>query len=415
MGRRMKESTMTQYYYRAVDPQGEAATGTMEAPSARHVTQVLQERGLTVNEVGEVNPKPSLLRAAHSLTWEDLHLFNEQLRAIVKGGLPLALSLKHLAADLQGSRLKPVLERLHADLERGESFETAMEKQRGAFPHVFLAMVRAGESTGNLAGVLQLMTDYSSRMVVMKNTLQTALVYPVLVLVASLCVLWFLIAQVVPEFEGIFKEFGGRLPAPTAFWIGMSRHLRAEWSTWCVAVAATLIVLHLARRIIERKESGRAWLDSLKMHLPVVGRTVYLVAMGRFSRTLGMLLASRVPILESLELAASVSGSAQLERAAGEASLSVAGGERIADALSRTRLFSHHFCWLLSASEERGEMEVALESYADACQREVTMRDKMMGLFVVPLLAVVMGLLVGSLVISLYLPIFSLGDMIGMG
>jgi len=406
---------MTQYSYRAVDSEGQDLSGTMEGSSTRHVAQILQERGLTVNEVRETYPKRGLLRVVQSLTWDDIEICCQHLHSIAKGGMPLGPPLKHLAEDLRNPRLKPVLERMHQDLENGVSLEEAVERQRGAFPRVFPAILRAGEASGNLAGVLQLLVEYAARMVQLKNTLQTVMIYPMLLIFASALVLWFLMVKVVPVYAEIFRDFGTKLPAPTVFWVGVSDGLSAMGWEWVLVLGGAVAALYGVRRLLERTQTGRVWSDTILLHLPGIGRTYYLVSAGRFARTLSLLLTSRVPILNSLELAGSVSGSAQIERAAEEAAVGVAGGERLSDALGRTKLFGAHFRWLLSTGEDRGEAETALDSFADACQREVMLRDKMLGLFIAPALIVIMGILIGSIVISLYLPIFSLGDAIGMG
>ncbi len=405
---------MTQYSYRAVDSEGHDMSGSMEASSARHATQVLQERGLTVNEVQETHPRRGLLGVVHSLTWDDLEIFCQHLTSIAKGGLPLGPPLKHLADDLQNPRLKPVLETMHRDLENGASLEEAVDKQRNAFPLVFPAILRAGEASGNLPGVLQLLLDYTTRMVQLKNNLQTVMVYPLLLIVASACVLGFLMVKVVPVYTEIFSDFGTRLPAPTQFWVSVSQMVSSMGMGWLLVLPFAAAAWFGVRRVVDRTQAGRAWADTLLLHLPGIGRTYYLVAAGRFARTLSLLLTSRVPIVTSLELAGSVSGSVQIERAAMEAAVGVSGGERLSDALGRTRLFGAHFRWLLSTGEDRGEAETALDSFADACQREVSLRDRMLGIFIAPAVVVIMGLLIGSIVISLYLPIFSLGDAIGL-
>lgn len=403
---------MTEFRYRAVDSQGEAVTGTMEAVTAHEATQALSEKGLTVNAVIEAHPQRGIPNRNRPLSWDDLQIFTEQLASIVKGGLPLAQSLHFLAQDLRHPRLKFLLEALHADLDKGESLETAIARQGDAFPKVFTAMVRAGESTGNLAGVTQLMADYSSRRVQMKNALQVTLAYPVLVTIACAAVLSFLLIKVVPVYANIFAEIGGQLPAPTRFWVGLSREFAASWPFWFGGALFLALVLQLTRRILARSESGILWLDTVRMRMPGIGRMFYLAAAGRFARTLSLLLVSRVPVVESLQLAGAVSGSPLLQQAVDAAARAVSGGERMADALNKTGLFSAHFCWLLATGEERGEAEAALESYAEACEREVQMRDRIMGLLFMPVTVVLLGLLVGSLAISLYLPIFTLGDAI---
>ncbi len=405
---------MTTYRYRAVDDAGNAVTGTMEEQSAHRVTRRLQERGLTVTSVEEMHRERGLLRASRQLTWDELHLFTLQLASVARSGLPLTPALKALAKDLRSPRLKAVLDRLHHDLNRGLSLDEAINNQHELFPRVFAAVMLAGERTGNLAGVLQLLCAYTGRMVNMKNTIQMSMAYPVMVLAVAAALTSFLLLKVVPVFGEILTEFGGSLPWFTQRCIRISDFLVIHWVDVMIAIALAVIFLRIVVWSLQRHESGRAWLDWATLHLPVIGRLRYTMAVARFARSLGLLLQARVPVLDSLELAAAVSGSPQLQRAVDEAVIEVAGGERIADALSHTGFFSHQYCWLLSTGEERGEADTALESIADGLDREAMMHDRLLGALMTPVLIVVLGVLIGSIVVAMYWPLFQGFSMVGM-
>ncbi len=403
---------MALYKYRALDVEGKPVEGTIEESSAHRVTKVLQERGLTVNTVEELHRERGLLRVSKRLSWDELNVLTDQLVSVARSELPLAPAVKALAADLRSSRLKPVLDQLHKDLEQGVSLEDAITRQHASFPKLFPSVIRAGEKTSNLAGVLQLLCNYTTRMIGVKHTLQLAMAYPVMVLLIGSCVMGFLLVKVVPVFADIFHDFGGQLPWPTQFWVDMGDFMVHRWQAVVVGIAAGYIAARLLRAYLARTQSGSAWLDWLRMHMPVLGHMHYLMAMARFSRTLGMLLASRVPIIESLELAAASSDSPLLQQAVEEASLQVAGGERIADSLSGTGFFGHNFCWLLSTGEERGRAEDALENLANTYDREIATRDKLVGTMAAPIMVLLLGGIIVSLLVSLYLPIFTLGDVI---
>jgi type IV pilus assembly protein PilC len=403
---------MTLYRYRAVDEEGRPVEGTMEEGSARRVTSALQERGLSVNTVEELHKPKGLLRVSSRLTWTELNLFAEQLGAIARSELPLAPSLRALAADLKNPRLKPVLDRLCSDLEHGVALDDAIAAQHQSFPAIFPSLLRAGERTGNLPGVLQALTGYTGRMVNLRNMLQTALAYPAMVIVVTLGILTFMLLKVVPVFADIFKEFGGQLPWPTQFWMNVSTFVVFRWHLVLGAGFAGIALVVFLGKLLKRSESGRCWLDSIHLHVPVLGRLRYLLATARFSRTLGLLLASRVPVLDSLELAAATAESPLLQRAAEEACMRVAAGERIADALRSTGFFGYQFCWLLGVGEGRGQAEEALENIAAGLDRELASRDRMLGVLISPILLVLLGTLLGSVIVSLYLPIYSLGHII---
>ncbi|MCC6143414.1 MAG: type II secretion system F family protein [Candidatus Hydrogenedentes bacterium] len=403
---------MPLYKYRAVDHNGEAVDGTMEGASAHRVTAILQERGLHVSSVDEIGVEPGILRVSGRLTWQELDLLVNQLRSIARGGIPMAPAVKALAEDVQSKRLRPVLERLHKDLDAGASLEEALSRQASQFPPLFVSMVRAGEESGNLSGVLQLLAGYTGRIINLRNTLQVALAYPLVVIVASIFIVNFLLTKVVPVFAEIFSEFGGQLPAPTRLLVALSRLATEDSGRILIILAVFFFALFLMARFLRRFEEGRAWLDWIHLHTPLVGRQHYLLSMARFARTLAVLLQSRVPILEGLSLAAASSGSVQLQRAVDHASVSVAGGATMADAFAHTGFFGPQFCWLLSTSEHRNEAEIALDAIADNAEREAGVRDRMISVMATPVLVVAVGLVIGFIIISMYLPIFSLGDQI---
>jgi len=403
---------MPSYTYRAVDRDGKPVEGTMEAESARAVTAMLRERGLQVNVVEEIGKRPGFFRLKSRLTWQDLDLFNHQLMAIVKSGLPLAPSLRALAEEVKSSRLKRVLDDVRSQIEGGSSLEEAIGRHPDSFSPVYRTMIRAGERTGNLSGVLSQLTTYSSRMVEMKNSIQVAVAYPILVLVACAAIVGFILTRVVPIFAGIYADFGGGLPGPTQLVVAISNFLISNTITVpacvIVAVAAAYAILRRLRRI----ESGRYALDWLKLHVPIFGALYVNASLARFSRSLGLLLASKVPALEGLELASAAAGNAVLRRAVTEGAHLVEGGERISGALASTGFFGHSFCWMLSTAEDRGDVDSALLELADVYERGVTRLDKLILMLVGPVLVIAVGIVIGYLIISLYLPIFMLGDAI---
>jgi len=403
---------MTLYRYRAADHEGNPVEGTMDAPSAHRVVAVLQERGLHVAAVEEANPAPGLRRVSRQLAWQELHFFIEQLGSIVRSGLPLAPSLQSLAADLGRSRLKGAVDRLRIDIERGASLDEAMARQPHVFPHLFTSALRAGEASGNMAGVLQALARYTGRVLQLRGSVRLALTYPVTVLVAAVLIIGFLLVTVVPVYADIFEDFGARMPGPTRFWLALSDGLLHHSRTLVLAVPLCVFGVVLLWRIARRADRGRILGDWLRMHAPIVGTLNYLVALARFCRTLALLLRSGVPVLDSLELAAASTGSAILERAVGEANLLVAGGERLVDALESTKFFGHNFCWMIGTGENRGEVETALESLAESYEREVALRDRLAVALVTPAFIFIIGGIIGFLVVSLYLPIFSLGSAI---
>lgn len=403
---------MAEYRYRAVDDLGQPVEGVMEEASAHRVTSILRERGLTVNTVSPVEPAPGILRVSKRMKWEEVQLFTEQLASVTRSGLPLPPAVRAMSMDLRSPRIQGILHHLHHDLERGLSFEEALARQHDAFPPLYCAIVRAGEKAGNLHGVLQMMSGYAGRMVNLKHQLQLSLAYPFMLMVVAVLIIAFLLTKVVPVYAEIFEEFGGHLPWNTKLLLFLSDVIRYHWTELLTGVSLGVIGLAVLWRLIRRGEGGRRLLESLRIRIPVMGRLYYLLSVARFARTLALLLRSGVPVVESMELAAASSGSANVEFAVGDAALHVASGERISDALGMTGYFGHNFCWLVSTGEERGEADEALDSAADMYERETAVRDRLLATFMAPTIIIITGLIVGFMVIAMYAPIFTIGDVI---
>ena len=404
---------MPLFEYRAVDLEGRAVEGTMDEPSARRVTEMLQERGLQVNSVKEVGRRPGLLqRLRPHLNWEDIDLLNEQLAAITRSGLPIAPSLKALGQDISNRRLKPVLEDIHLQLESGSSLDAAFSRHPASFPPIYRSMLRAGERTGNLSGVLSHLCAYSARMLEVKNGVQEAVAYPILVLMATCAVLGFLMVKVVPTFAEIFQEFGSKLPPLTQQVVDISSFFGRHGLAFLVWTGAGLIVLALGFKSLRRMESGGHAMDWLKLHIPVFGRLFRAASMARFSQSLGLLLASNVPMMESMDLAAAAAGNAVLREAVRDAARRIKGGDSMSAAFESTGKFGHSFCWMIATAEERGEVDGALLNLADSFERSMGRTQRFILTFIGPAAIILLGFIVATMVIALYLPIFTLGDAI---
>jgi type IV pilus assembly protein PilC len=403
---------MPLYTYRAVDHDGKPVEGTMQAESARLATAALKERGLQVNAVEDAEERRGFPRMKQRLTWQDLDLFNHQLLAIVKSGLPLAPSLRALAEEVNSRRLKRVLDDVRVQIEAGSSLEEAISKHPESFSPVYRAMIRAGERTGNLSGVLSQLTAYSSRMVEMKNSIQEAVAYPILILVACAVIVGFILTMVVPICASMYADLGRGLPAPTRFVVDASNFVVGHAITLPACIIGGVVGLCLILRLLHRTEPGRYRLDWLRLRVPIFGAMYSSASLARFSRSLGLLLGSRVPIGESLNLASAVAGNGALRRAAIEGAHLIEGGERISDALASTGFFTHTFCWMLSTAEDRGDVDGAFLELAEVYETGVTRMDKLVLMLVGPILVIAVAIIIGYLVISLYLPIFVLGDAI---
>ncbi len=401
---------MPLFKYRAVDENGRAATGTMEETSARQVTALLRERGLQVNSVEPVEPRWGIPRLGRRLTWEEVSLFNEQLTAITRGNLPLVESLRALAVDIDSPRLRPVFAALQRDLEGGATLEEALVGLERQLPPTYVSAIRAGERTGNLPGVLAMLGEESARMVTLKNDLRAALAYPILVVIAATLVLGFLLRYVVPEFASIFEDFGASLPWVTRFMLDASECVQRNWIFLLSGLGIAVALLFVWWRGFGHGRARSVFMDRVRLLCGPFGRMYYAVSLSRFLRNLAMLEASEVPLVEGLGLSAAASGNAVLVRAVAHATSAVSQGEPLSKAFEDAGFFDHTLCWLLATAEERGDVIETLRHLANMYARNAERLGSALTTAVTPALLVFLGITVGGIVVAMYLPIFSLAD-----
>jgi type IV pilus assembly protein PilC len=305
---------MPQYTYRAADEEGQAFEDTVEAVSAFSLTQHLESEGLRVSSVEFVGLPAPERTPLNRLSWDELRLFTEQLSAITHSGYPLAPALSAMATDLHQPRLRAATDRLRQDIESGASLEDAFRMQEGRFPPLYSALVRAGELTGDLASVLEMMTQHATRMAAVKHRVKMAMAYPTILFVSACAVVLYQLLYIVPVFEDIFGEMKAQLPAPTQFLLLASTFLRGHWPTLTIAAPLVLVCLVALYVFMKRNTKGRRILDACLLYFPGLGIAYHGVVQARFCRTFSLLLGARVPMIDAMLLAGAASGSGVLEQ-----------------------------------------------------------------------------------------------------
>ncbi|MBI5092738.1 MAG: type II secretion system F family protein [Candidatus Hydrogenedentes bacterium] len=368
---------MPNYRYRAVDRSGKPAEGTMTAETSREVIKALEQQELAVSAIEPAEGVSAIPLREKKLTADDLNLLNEQVHAILKSGLPLSASLQNLADDIQNPRLRPVINDLQQGLDRGEPLSDALERHPQSFSPVYRALVGAGEQTGNLTGVFQTLTTYSARSVEFKNRLQETLAYPLFVFFVALAVGMYFLLELFPSSTpldwGLWNEKKHEGLASIANLIETIGYHRGAIAFTALGAALLLAGIMVAAR---STAAGQRALQALGMRTPVIRKLLYDASIARFSNALGMLLASRVPLPESVSLAAAAAGNPRLLAAANNAVASIQAGHGLSESLSATRYFSNTYCWLLRNGEERGAVEQALLGLAEQAEREADKRSR---------------------------------------
>lgn len=410
---------MPEFTYEVLDPDGNLQTGTMEGESPHAVALALSERGFRINTIRPVGKIETAPVKAANLSWKDVTLISEQLEIFTQSHLPLSSAMGLLAKDVHSPKLKAVLEDVHKHLEMGESLDQALSRHADSFPPVFLSLVKAGEQTGNLPGVLSHLATYSNRMTDIRNSMREMLAYPVFLLVATFSILAFLSAAVIPQYAEIYAAAGKADSLPIATKLALSFGEFVRWGGvlgLILKIAAVVGLVLLIRMFLaqKRREAGAVdlFVERMKMRFPVLGPVYTTALIARFCRTLGLLLTNKAQTTESLILAGSTAGGGVFRQAGLDAAMLVSKGETLSSALSQTRLFRPSFVWLLGQAEQHGDMGDSLLNLADICDREVAHWARLASVLMGPLFVALIALLVLFTITAAFLPVFNLSSLV---
>ncbi len=384
---------------------GERRAGELEADNQADALKELRRLRIIV---ASVRPKPKAitltLPGGGGVKTHDLVVFTRQFATMINAGLPLVSCLDILGRQAESKNFGGVVQDTMREVEAGATLSEAMRKHPKAFSDLYVNMIAAGEAGGLLDIILQRLAVYLEKTEELQRRVKGALMYPTVVLVAAVGCTSGMLIFVIPTFANIFADFGGQLPLPTRVVLWMSNALRHFW--W-VFVAAGVGGFAAFKRFTATKR-GKAWFDRVVLRVPVLGTVVQKASIARFTRTLGTLLSSGVPILNGLEITARTAGNAVLEDALDTARVSIRGGETIAAPLRETKVLPPMVTQMISVGEETGQLDEMLGKIADFYEDEVNAAVAALASIIEPVMIVVMGVLVGGMLVAMYLPMFKL-------
>jgi general secretion pathway protein F len=404
---------MPLFEYKAVAPTGETVQGTMEAASVDLVVLKLQEAGnipLQARESGAGGFGLGGLRfGRRGMNAREVGDFTQQMATLLGAGLPLDRSLQVLLDLADGDRVKRAVAEIRDRVREGGSLSEALEEQHGAFNRLFVNMVRAGEVGGTLDVTLSRLTDYLERSRELKDSVISALIYPVLLLVLAAGSLILLLVYVIPQFTPIFEELGGDLPFITKLVLGAGSVLQNFW--WAIVLITVIAVVQF-RRMLADAEKRFVW-DGRVLSMRWVGDLVAKMETARLSRTLGTLLTNGVPLLSALSIAQNVITNTVLRQDVTEAARQVKTGGGLARNLASGSRFPRLALQMISVGEETGQLDTMLMKVSDTYDTEVRNTiDRLMSLFT-PIVTILLAVLIGTIVTSVLVAILSVNDLVG--
>ncbi len=401
---------MNSYQYIVKDRGGHAVTGIVDAASEAEAADMLHRKELIV-----ISLKPAKKGAATvpkgkggSVKLDDLVIFSRQLATMIDAGIPLVQALGILAEQIDNKILKVVVATVRQDIEGGMSFCDALAKHPNIFSELFINMTRAGEASGMLDEVLDRLAGFLEKTASLTRKVKSSLVYPAVVISMAIIITIFLLVKVVPTFKSIFASLGGTLPLPTQVLIGISDVMQKYFLVVFILLAFAVVLL---KKYINT-DKGRYQFDALCLKAPVLGVLFRKVAVAKFARTFSTLVKSGVTILNALDIVAKTSGNKIVEEAIINSRSAVRDGEPIAKPLTKSGVFPPMVCRMVGVGEQTGQLEKMLTKIADFYDEQVDAAVAGLTSMIEPLVISFLGVIVGGIVISLFLPIFELTKLI---
>ena len=404
----------TTFDYKVRDRQGRLVAGQLEGDNLPLVAAKLREMGfapIEIKPISGVNLKREINIPGISdrVKLKDVALMSRQLATMVASGLTLVRSLAVLCDQIESKPLREAMQKVRADVEQGTLLSASLEKLPKIFPPLYIAMVKAGEIGGSLDSVLLKLSSTLEKQVELRSKVRSAMSYPAIVLCLVVVIVSCLMIFVVPIFKRLFQSLGGQLPLPTRIVIQVSDVLASIWLL--VVIGSVAVVVFAVRRYISTPKGREKW-DRLKLRPPVFGALVHKVALARFTATLSSLLSSGVPIIESLEIVAANSGNQIVANALRGAQDGVRQGQALSASLAKYEVMPIMVTQMIETGEESGALDSMLERVATFYDNEVNATIDSLTSILEPMLIVIMGVAIGAIVISMYLPMFNIYKLI---
>jgi type IV pilus assembly protein PilC len=400
------------YIWKGRTRQGTIKKGEVEAVNEAAVMAQLRSQMLLPVSVKEKSRDVSefLTFLKPKIRIKDLVIFTRQFATMIDAGLPLVQCLDILGSQQSNATFRVIIKEIKADVEQGSTFADALRKHPKPFDALYTNLVAAGEVGGILDTILNRLAVYLEKADALRRKVKGAMVYPTTVLVVAVGVVILMLVKIIPTFERMFKDFGGELPGPTQVVVSMSHFMQAWIGPFLVLTVVAIISYFQARK---RSPKFRRRTDALYLKLPVFGPLLRKVAVARFTRTLGTMIASGVPILDGLDIVAKTAGNMVIEEALNDVRSAIAEGKTIAEPLGESGVFPGMVVQMIAVGEETGAMENMLSKIADFYDDEVDAAVDALTAMLEPLMMVGLGGTVGGMLIAMYLPIFKIADTIG--
>jgi len=400
----------TTFQWKGKTAKGETISGEYQAEEKRQVGEYLRKRRIIIQSI---KPKPKDIKLSFGkkkgVGIKDMSVFTRQFATMVNAGLPLVQCLDVLARQQPKPHFKQVISQTMLDVEGGATLAEAMARHPQVFTELYVNMIAAGEAGGILDTILQRLAVFMEKADALQRKIKGAMTYPAIVLFVATGACIFMLIGVIPIFAKMFSDFGGELPAPTRVVMGMSNFLKSNW----YILIAVVVALIFAYKRVRANKRGEYLTDKLFLRIPIIGNVLRKGAVSRFTRTLGTLISSGVPILQGLEITSKTAGNRVLQEAIENTSKSISQGDTIAEPLKESGVFPPMVVQMIGIGEQTGALDEMLSKVADFYDDEVDAAVEALTAAIEPIMIVVMGTMVGGMLVAMYLPMFKMANVVG--
>jgi type IV pilus assembly protein PilC len=403
----------TTFVWKGRSPNGELLSGEYQAENKEDLVSHLRKRKIIITSMREKAKGNWALKmpGMDRVSVKDMGVFTRQFATMINAGLPMVQCLDILAQQTEKEFFRTSIARVMADVEGGSTLAESMARHPKVFTTLYVNMVEAGEAGGILDVILVRLATFLEKLDILQRKVKSALTYPSVVAFVAIAATCFMLIFIIPTFARMFTDFGGQLPTPTRIVMGLSDFLRGYW--WVIIASITGFVIALQRYY--KTESGRLNIDRLLLKIPVLGTVIRKGAVARFTRTLGTLISSGVPILSGLEITARTAGNRVVENAVIATRESISQGNTIAEPLRASGVFPPMVTQMIAVGEQTGALDEMLEKIATFYDSEVDTAVDALTAIIEPVMIVVMGTVVGGMLVAMYLPMFKLVAVVSGG
>ena len=400
-----KQKKIIEFVWEGINQKRTSSGGEIEAPTLAQARALLRQRGIRVTKIKR-KTKP-LFSSAKPIKTVDISFASRQMATMIGAGIPIAQTLRAIGKGHENASMEKLMLDIGRDVESGTALSKALAKHPQHFNRLFCSLTEAGEESGKLDTMLDRVASYNEKLEAIKSKIKSAMMYPIIVISVSAIVTVLLLLFVIPQFEVLFQGVGADLPTLTRIIVDMSRWMQEKWFIFLAITVAASTGFSFAYK---RSSKMQFAMDRILLRLPAIGPILKKSAMARFSRTLAIIFGAGVPLVEGMNTVGAATGNRVYQKAVAEVKRDISTGMTLEHSMAMTKVFPNMMLQMVASGEESGELEVMLEKVAEFFEREVDDAVDSMSSIIEPIMIVLLGGIIGTMVLAMYLPIFKLAS-----